>query len=262
LGLYNEVYRRTGVEHQIALALPAAATLAIIGIDRGREASDFSERERRLLDLLRPHLIQAYRNAEVFSESQGDLTLLGRAVGSLGRGVIVSRRDGRTVSINERAERLIARYFGESARRRQPIPDPLRTWLQYEEALLAAHDDVPRPRAPFVLDREPGRLIVRFLSEPGLWVLILEEQAGAIGAESLRRLGLTRREAEVLAWVAHGKTNAEVAAILGTSPKTINKHLQRIYPILGVETRTAAAVRAFEVADEPQDATRPVPPAR
>jgi DNA-binding CsgD family transcriptional regulator len=55
---------------------------------------------------------------------------------------------------------------------------------------------------------------------------------------------LTAREREVLEWVAAGKTNRDIAAILGAKPRTIEKHLERIYEKLGVETRTAAAARA------------------
>lgn len=52
---------------------------------------------------------------------------------------------------------------------------------------------------------------------------------------------LTAREREVLEWVAAGKTNRDIAAIVGASPRTVEKHLERIYEKLGVETRTAAA---------------------
>jgi DNA-binding CsgD family transcriptional regulator len=57
---------------------------------------------------------------------------------------------------------------------------------------------------------------------------------------------LTPREREVLDWVAAGKTNRDVAAILGASPRTVEKHLERIYEKLGVETRTAAVMRAIK----------------
>lgn len=56
---------------------------------------------------------------------------------------------------------------------------------------------------------------------------------------------LTGREAEVLLWLAHGKTNREIGLILGTSPRTINKHLEQIYRKLGVENRTTAAAKAL-----------------
>lgn len=60
-------------------------------------------------------------------------------------------------------------------------------------------------------------------------------------------LPLTRREREVLTWLAAGKTDREIAAILGASPRTVQKHLQHIYGKLGVETRTAAVMRAMEL---------------
>lgn len=56
---------------------------------------------------------------------------------------------------------------------------------------------------------------------------------------------LTPREVEVLQWIACGKTDADVAALLGLSPRTVHKHLEHIYLKLGVETRTAAAMRAY-----------------
>jgi DNA-binding CsgD family transcriptional regulator len=59
------------------------------------------------------------------------------------------------------------------------------------------------------------------------------------------RLGLTRREVEVLTWVTDGKTNSEIGLILGTSPRTVQKHLEHIFEKLGVEARTAAAARAL-----------------
>jgi DNA-binding CsgD family transcriptional regulator len=56
---------------------------------------------------------------------------------------------------------------------------------------------------------------------------------------------LTLREAEVLYWVGKGKTNRDIGDILGSSPATVKKHLERVYVKLGVETRTAAAAIAM-----------------
>ena len=56
---------------------------------------------------------------------------------------------------------------------------------------------------------------------------------------------LTPREREVLQWVAAGKTDRDIAAIVGASVRTVHKHLQHIYAKLGVETRTAAVMRAL-----------------
>lgn len=56
---------------------------------------------------------------------------------------------------------------------------------------------------------------------------------------------LTARERDVLGWLGAGKTDKDIAAILAISPRTVQKHLQRIYEKLGVETRTAAVMRAL-----------------
>jgi DNA-binding NarL/FixJ family response regulator len=67
----------------------------------------------------------------------------------------------------------------------------------------------------------------------------------------LLSLGLTPRVAEVLLWVAQGKTNSDIAVILGISESTVKKHLLEIFEKLGVETRSAATLRALEVLSSP-----------
>ena len=59
---------------------------------------------------------------------------------------------------------------------------------------------------------------------------------------------LTDRERQVLQWLANGKADRDIAAILAISPRTVHKHLQRIYDKLGVECRTAAVLRAMAMA--------------
>ena len=67
----------------------------------------------------------------------------------------------------------------------------------------------------------------------------------------LEKLGLTPREAEVLLWVAQGKSNADIAIITGTSEKTVKNHMTHIFEKLGVEGRNAATVGALEVLSAP-----------
>jgi DNA-binding CsgD family transcriptional regulator len=59
--------------------------------------------------------------------------------------------------------------------------------------------------------------------------------------------GLTPRERDVLHWLAHGKTDSEIGALLSISPRTVHKHLEHIYIKLGVETRTAAVMRGLSM---------------
>lgn len=68
----------------------------------------------------------------------------------------------------------------------------------------------------------------------------------------LLQLNLTPRVAEVLLWVAQGKTNGDIAAILGISESTVKKHMLEIFQNLGVETRSAATLRALEVLNSPR----------
>ncbi len=78
------------------------------------------------------------------------------------------------------------------------------------------------------------------------WLVVLREESDAAILEGLTlAFRLTQREAEVLYWVIKGKTNRDIGDILGTSPRTVNKHLEHVFEKLGVETRTAAAALAM-----------------
>ena len=90
------------------------------------------------------------------------------------------------------------------------------------------------------------------------WLLVLTESTNGAAIEALSlQFRLTAREAEVLYWVAHGKTNRDIGDILGTRPKTITKHLEHVFEKLGVETRTAAAARVLGTLPELMRRTTP-----
>ncbi|WP_420996164.1 response regulator [Cupriavidus sp. 30B13] len=88
-----------------------------------------------------------------------------------------------------------------------------------------------------------GALQLRRLTGVTAGVTVVELSPHAT-SEACTATELTPREAEVMVWVARGKTNRDVAEILGMSPRTVNKHLEHIYEKLGVETRTAAVAAA------------------
>jgi DNA-binding NarL/FixJ family response regulator len=66
-------------------------------------------------------------------------------------------------------------------------------------------------------------------------------------SKPLESLGLTTREAEVLLWVAQGKSNGDISILLGMAEKTVKKHMTNIFTKLGLEGRNAATLRALEV---------------
>ncbi|MET1414289.1 response regulator transcription factor [Roseibium sp. HPY-6] len=82
--------------------------------------------------------------------------------------------------------------------------------------------------------------------DENLFRVTAEDEAGQVKALQ-ERFTLTQREAEVLIWIAKGKSNKDIGEILGLSPRTVNKHLEQIFIKLGVENRASAAVRAAEI---------------
>lgn len=80
-----------------------------------------------------------------------------------------------------------------------------------------------------------------------LQMLVLEERGSPPGPAALIALGLTVREAEVLYWIAQGKSNPDIATILGANVRTVHKHVEHIFQKLGLETRNAAMLAALEI---------------
>lgn len=108
----------------------------------------------------------------------------------------------------------------------------------------------PTPGAAMQFEELEYRLGVVYVQDlgGGESLLKLVDQVVTSGDVQLReKLDLTARESEVLYWISNGKTNREIAEILGMSPRTVNKHLEQIFPKLGVENRTAAARVALQV---------------
>jgi DNA-binding response OmpR family regulator/DNA-binding CsgD family transcriptional regulator len=143
---------------------------------------------------------------------------------------------GRAVWQTPLARQLMQRHFGTD----DPVPEQLLRWLQ-EQSALAVQGQAPRPLA---LVHE-GRQLVLSLQERTSdedWLIVMREVSDTAVVEAMMQaFKLTLREAEVLYWVAKGKTNRDIGDILGSSPATVKKHLEHVYEKLGVETRTAAA---------------------
>jgi DNA-binding CsgD family transcriptional regulator len=72
-----------------------------------------------------------------------------------------------------------------------------------------------------------------------------EEQEGK-DIRRLQKLGLTPREADVLFWMTEGKRNSEIAIILGSSERTVDKHREHLFAKLGVDNRTSAVAMAWD----------------
>ncbi|HZO05371.1 MAG TPA: LuxR C-terminal-related transcriptional regulator [Solirubrobacterales bacterium] len=226
LELYAGLYRQIGAEDQIAFGLNGPV---VIGIAMNRDRRSFSERDREMLELLRPHLGQAFERVRERERSASLLAALERGLAERGSAIVLVERNGNVAHLTGAALELLGRYFPE--RRGASLPDPIAAWLA-----AGAFE-------PLVVTTDAGTLTLRAQPEGATTVLALDEVA-AVTPERLLPLGLTRRQAEVLALLANGAGVERIARDLYVSPATVRKHLEHIYVRLGVHTRAEAIERA------------------
>ena len=172
------------------------------------------------------------RNARVTRLAQ-------EAVDVAGMGTVVLDTQGRMAWRSPQATAWLALAFGTDAG----------AGKRASEWLGAALSDSETTRD---LGRH-GRLLARNMGQGNLGesMLLLTLTPDSAAAQRLRDIALTPRETEVLSWLAKGKTNRDIADILGMSHRTVNKHLEHVFEKLGVETRSAAAAIAGRLL--PQD---------
>ena len=176
------------------------------------------------------------QNARRMKQARTALDAFGQAT------VAVHAANGRLVWQTPLARKLLNDYF---ANPEDVAPEELLTWVA--DALRARRES----REPVALLIADGsrRLLASFHDQTGddEWLVVLREVSDAATVEAtMQALRLTLRESEVLYWVVKGKTNRDIGDILGSSPATVKKHLERVYEKLGVETRTAAAGMAMQ----------------
>jgi len=195
------------------------------------------------------------KTARMMSQARGMLEHAAHAV-------IVLSGNGLPLWQTSKASLWLEKYFPVGAagmNTSHKLPAPLQSWLN--ESLVRQRQGGGDIR-PLVITQGDCELRIA-LSAPGQGheiTLLLEEKnigagiAATVSAHSAAQhngetvlpgsFHLTPRESDVLAWLGKGKTNRDIAEILGMSPRTVNKHLEHIFVKLGVETRSAAAVLA------------------
>ncbi|MDE3113029.1 MAG: helix-turn-helix transcriptional regulator [Chloroflexota bacterium] len=214
LELYADVYRTLHVADQLAFAVRTGDLVTGVAFNRARRS--FTDRDRAVLDLVRPHLAQAYENARAWEIVQERVDLLERGLEARGRGVAVLR-DGRLLPLSREADRVV----------RDWSPDP---------TLLDGRS--------LVLEHDGARLTIR-RADGDTSLLLLDETRIAPDPSRVRELGLTAREAEILALAARGLSDTEVADRLVVSVRTVEKHLENVYRKLEVTDRRQAVAKAL-----------------
>jgi DNA-binding NarL/FixJ family response regulator len=185
-------------------------------------------RVRTHLELRAARLSLQQQNSRLEAEIALRLDAEAQLAQSLDRALLIADQDGRLIFQTLRATHLLFKHLSNHLPGR--LPPEFATADRYSGAA--------------------GTLLLHRFMEKGndaLTVLYLIEEHAPPGPVELTKLGLTPRQAEVLYWIAQGKTNAEIAIILGTSPRTVEKHVEQLLERLQVENRVAAAARANEM---------------
>jgi len=159
-----------------------------------------------------------------------------------GRYLLAVNDAGKIMWATPQAQKLLADTLAVDADDDFVLPDPMPQWLDQARKSKAGSKAAAMAAFP---GNEQLRLQYMGKLGPNEFLLRLAKDSGAeTPAEFSSELGLTTREGEVLQWLSKGKTNRDIAQILGLSPRTVDKHLEQIYSKLGVENRTAAAAIA------------------
>ena len=187
---------------------------------------------------------RARQEARQAGQARNALDAFGYASITVHMGAPGSSNDGKLIWQTPLARDLLLRYYGTTA---PHTPEPVLNWLRRH--LTDAHAHIEPPR--LAVELGPRRLTLRLHQQTGDgsgenggsdWLIVMREISDDAVVEAMSlSFKLTAREAEVLYWVVKGKINRDIGDILGASPATVKKHLERVYAKLGVETRTAAA---------------------
>jgi DNA-binding NarL/FixJ family response regulator len=159
-----------------------------------------------------------------------------------GRYLLAVNGVGKIIWATPQAQKLLSDALSPDSDDDVVLPDPIPQWLDQARKGKAGSKAA-------IMTALPGdeQLRLQYMGKLGTneFLLRLAKDSGADApAEFSSELGLTTREGEVLSWLSKGKTNRDIAQILGLSPRTVDKHLEQIYSKLGVENRTAAAAIA------------------
>ncbi len=211
----------------------------------GRTKQNFTERDREILNLFRPHLLIAYHNVLYYTQLQQQLGQLTQVAEQFG--TILLSVDGYIQQISNRAAEILQLYFtGEPISGRQ-LPDILTSWVKQQiREFNAAQPSQPLNSLKI---KASGKILsIRLLkgSIQGQWILTFDESENSqLSIDFCCAIGLTKRESEVMFWVVQGLSNIEVATRLNCSGTTVKKHLENIYSKLNVQSRSMAVAIAL-----------------
>ena len=235
-GFIEEYAQPTFSEYQLCYYVRSPGHF--VGITCNRNGREFSDKEKAVVEFLAPHLQAAYENCLAF---EANASLIARAAAAqrvAPQQMIWLNQDLAVLEITPRIPQLLMEFFGEEISSNR-LPLNLTNWLREPTA-----SDPAEALRPMIVRRSNASLTIRFYPQqlPGLHLLTFHRQSITPTLDDLKPFGLSRRESEVLLWLAQGKTNAEISRILYINRRTVDGHVQAILAKLGVENRTAASL--------------------
>lgn len=214
-----------------------------------RNWNEWTERDRLVLNLIQPHINQAFQSVRNFHWLDQQVDRLKDTFDDAG--VILLDEQGYVQLISAQAACWLYDYC-PTAYYSQQLPEPLHTWFINQLTQLNSQVNVLSPGLPLTLPlrirQENRQLTIRFNAnlERRRYILLLTEEQSISLQTAFELLGLTQREAEVLFWATQGHNNKAIAAQLNISVSTVRKHLENIYLKLQVSSRTEAVARSLE----------------
>jgi len=231
LELYREVYQPMGVEYQMAATIRISPN-QITAFALSRHAPDYTERDRTVLELLRPHLVVAFNNLDLLQSQRALLDGTELAMKELSSATLMVDAQGLILYHTGPGRQWIG--AGSPGR----LPAPIAHWLN----ALCTNGN----REVLRWNSGGGDILIRAVptSSPERHLLVLSKRNNSSrNGAAAGVAGLSRREQEVARWIREGKTNGQIAVIMGISPRTVQKHIENIFEKLGVDSRVAVATR-------------------
>ena len=239
----TEIYRLAlspiGIKHQLFCFL-GVFNGTLHAFVTNRADKEFTERDREVLNLIHPHLLNSFINACAYSNAQNSIQQMRAAMETAPGAFGYFNQQGQLVWLQKRAEEWLKAFFSNETWVDEKVPHTVRQMINRS----AQENNSPQQ---IEKNNTTERLTICLGASPvGGWVIRLE-RFPLIPPSHFRPLPqLSDRKNEVLKWMVEGKRNAEIATILNLSTRTVENHVQEILRELMVENRATAIVRVME----------------
>ncbi|HEX5398506.1 MAG TPA: helix-turn-helix transcriptional regulator [Verrucomicrobiae bacterium] len=244
-GIYCEFLHPLHIERQLGLMVEDRH-YGVTAVALQRDGLNFSARDKAVLTFLQPHIIQSFKNAADITAARQQVSGMNVVLAASDLGIVWLSHKEKIEWQSNRAEGWLRGYFPASGNAdASTLPAALKDWIHRQKAGQESNGSLGW-RSEKTIPGPDGELKVCWISEPPERSYLILSERRHCAPRSLHSLGVTAREAEVLDWVAEGKTNEAISILLGLSKRTVEKHVERILAKLGVETRVEAALLVAE----------------